>query len=106
MNKLNGTIHLLIGNHDKFNKFNISINNKIKILDDTIYTINHNNCIFKLFHYPLYEWPNYYEGAIHLHGHTHGKVKYNNRSIDVGYDNNNFRLLSIIDILKIYECNK
>ena len=106
MNKLNGKIYLLIGNHDKFKKYNITINNKLTILDDTIYTLNYNNYIFNLFHYPLYEQPDYYKGAIHLHGHTHGKIKYNDMAIDVGYDNNNFRLLSINDIIKTYEYNK
>jgi len=55
MNKLNGKIYLLIGNHDKFKKYNITISNKIIILNNTICTLNYNNYIFNLFHYPLYE---------------------------------------------------
>ena len=101
LERLNGKrINILIGNHDKFSNYNVLINNKIKILDKTIYTLNYNSYVFKLFHYPLYEQPEQYNGAIHLHGHTHGKVKYNNNAIDVGYDNNNFRLLSMEDILQ------
>ena len=55
MNKLNGKINLLIGNHDKFTKHNIDINNRIKILDTSVYKLIYNNYIFDLFHYPLYE---------------------------------------------------
>lgn len=55
MYKLKGKIYLLIGNHDNFIKFNVKVNNNITILDNTIYTLNYRNFIFKLFHFPLYE---------------------------------------------------
>lgn len=100
-NRLNGKKYLLIGNHDKFNKFNVKINNRLYILDDKIYTLNYKEFTFKLFHYPLFEQPDYYNGAIHLHGHLHGKYKYNDKAIDVGYDNNNYKLLSLENIINL-----
>lgn len=100
-NKLNGIIYLILGNHDTLPMGRIT--NKFHVITKNIYRLLYNNYTFNLFHYPLYEWPDYHiDNSIHVHGHTHGKCdKYNNRSIDVGYDNNNFRLLSIYDIIKL-----
>jgi calcineurin-like phosphoesterase family protein len=31
------------------------------------------NCRVSMFHYPIYEWDQCHRGAVHLHGHVHGK---------------------------------
>ena len=45
--------------------------------------------VFQLCHYPLLSWDKANKGAIHLHGHVHGRAvwdKYVIRRIDVGVD--------------------
>lgn len=104
--KLNGNIKLLIGNHDKFKTSGIVIPNKLEILQNGIYRLYHNEIIFNLFHYPLKEQPDYYNRSIHLHGHTHGKQNgYDDRAIDVGFDNNDYKLLSIDNIINMVKLN-
>ena len=61
-------------------------------------------------HYPLLEWPHQFHGGIHLHGHQHNLPEYNQlmkekniRRYDVGVDANDFRLVSIDEILDFFE---
>jgi len=37
-------------------------------------------------HYPLRQWRGIWDGALHLHGHSHGSVEELGRSLDVGVD--------------------
>jgi calcineurin-like phosphoesterase family protein len=51
-----------------------------------------------LCHYPLEKWDRSHHGALHAHGHIHGKkfVTAPNR-FDVGVDANDFRPIALID---------
>lgn len=104
--RLNGKINLLLGNHDKFKTPGVVMANKFEILPNGVYRLDYKNVFFNLFHYPLFEQPDFYERkSIHLHGHTHGKIDHHNElAFDVGYDNNNFKLISLdffVDKLKM-----
>jgi len=97
LERLNGVIYFIRGNHDKW----------IKPVTDGYRTKN--NCLVEflpgqivelafsaeggrpetklvLCHYPLREWPGYYQGAWHLHGHTHGTLMPQPGTLDVGVD--------------------
>ena len=55
-----------------------------------------------LCHYPLLTWHRIRQGALHLHGHVHGRLPAEGRRIDVGVDLWGFtpvRLESILDHL-------
>lgn len=91
-NKLNGRIKFLPGNHDaalmKKDEFHLIFHEilppiyEFKIQDEHVV----------LCHYPMESWNRSYHGAIHLHGHTHGTVPFNNKKkrLDVGVDVHNF----------------
>lgn len=101
---LNGKKYLVIGNHDKYlyhDEFNTNLYEWIK----DYYILNYNKIKFVMFHYPILEWADYYKNSIHIYGHVHnsnserlnilGKKAYN-----VGVDVNNYRPVSIEDIIK------
>lgn len=107
VHKLNGQIHLILGNHDYQNRFDREYVKKIfhdKIYDVVTLTIfddeiegGHANLF--LSHYPHMFWQ---RGSYHLHGHVHSGPKstaseivpYHNMRYDVGVDNNNFNPIS------------
>lgn len=105
---LNGKIHLIKGNHDRFvdNKtFDKTLLEEITNYKEMVYQ----NTRFMLFHYPILEWNHYFRNAIHLHGHQHNHKDYNlenkkNKLLryDVGVDANDFKPVSIDDIIKFF----
>lgn len=88
--KLNGTKHLIIGNHDHSNVCTIFRKEKL------FQTIDYYKKVKKLLdknlilcHYPIYEWDKCHYGTYHLYGHVHGRTMealepY--RAMDVGLD--------------------
>lgn len=66
---LNGHLHIVLGNHDKFlknegfRKYFTSIDPYKEMKDEGRRVI--------LFHYPIAEWNGMRHGAIHLYGHVH-----------------------------------
>jgi calcineurin-like phosphoesterase family protein len=96
LHNLKGEKHLILGNHDKSSE-------KLTNMFKTIYQIR--NVVFKKSVYPYLEedfnvnmchyaqvtWNMKPHGAVHIHGHSHGKLDdYNTRSkelrVDVGFD--------------------
>lgn len=47
-----------------------------------------------MFHFPITSWHQMEHGSIHTFGHMHGRVDYDNKSLDVGYDNSG-RILTL-----------
>lgn len=102
--------YLLIGNHDKnydsslfkgmydFKKVNMISKNEI-------------NYDISLMHYPMLEWPRSRHGSVHFHGHIHSRGSaYNQqmksegiRRYDVGVDANNYKPISLDEILSFME---
>ncbi len=86
LNRLNGTIHLIHGNHDNVvlkgtprNRFEtVETYSRVKIADVEII----------MFHYPIKEWDKMHHGSWHLYGHVHGKDMglSDRRAMDVGVD--------------------
>lgn len=93
--RLNGEKHLIVGNHDEDNEAtltlpwsSISILVAPKIGEEYV----------ALCHYPMKTWPKARKGAIHLHGHMHGRLKGTARSVDVGVDAWDFKPVSLAEI--------
>lgn len=104
LNKLNGRIHLILGNHDTLlsNK-NISLPNKVVVHNDIVQTKLYNGQKLYLYHYPLFEWPDYYEpNTYHLYGHLHGKRSHpDRRALEVSCNLYNYMLLSENKIIEL-----
>lgn len=46
-------------------------------------------------HYPLRQWQGIHDGAVHLHGHSHGALPSRGRSMDVGVDAHGFAPIAL-----------
>lgn len=91
LERLNGRIHLVRGNHDKGLNLGASwvwysendlLTVKVQMPDDSIQRIV---CC----HFPMLVWDMQHYGAWHLHGHSHGKCRYPTpraKMFDVGVD--------------------
>lgn len=89
VNRLHGTKILIKGNHDT------------KILREPVFRdafaevhdyleIGHAGNRLVMFHFPIWEWDRMHHGAIHFHGHCHGrKTGIPGRIFDVAMDANN-----------------
>lgn len=100
LKSLNGTKILIKGNHDtdavtKAKGWG-SVHDLLNIRVD-------GNQRFVLCHYSMQTWQFKKQGAIHLFGHSHGKLKGVDRSMDVGVDNNHFTPIKLERVLKIME---
>ena len=87
--RLNGTKHMIIGNHDDESILRSLYH------DGLIASYQHYKELYidklkvVLFHYPIYQWNKGHRGSWHLHGHTHGTFKdytAGGKIIDVGID--------------------
>lgn len=82
--RLNGNKHLVTGNHDDQNKFNLrlpwgSVSHIRVVKQGDVKAI--------LCHYPIESWPSAHHGALHFHGHSHGNLKrVLPHRFDVGFD--------------------
>ena len=72
MHSLNGRKILVAGNHDtkllKDDEFRACFQEVHQYL-----TVNYNGTRVSMFHYPIHEWDQCHRGAVHFHGHVHGK---------------------------------
>lgn len=101
LDRLNGIKHLIIGNHDRNAVLSPDFLSKFATCD--FYRrirVDGYNVI--LTHKPLEKWEGMDKGYIHLHGHIHDvQVEDANGLIyNVGVDANNYKPISLNDILK------
>ena len=105
VNKLNGNIYLIRGNHDKFGLSDCNSRGFCWVKQYHFMKIKEYK--LALFHYPILLWQKKNKGeAIHLHGHCHQNIpEYEKKAIDVGVDHPlcnyaPFHFDEILDILK------
>ena len=96
LDRMNGTKHLITGNHDvrnlkkdRFRELFASVNDYLIIDDEGRKLV--------LFHYPIVEWDGYFRGAYHIYGHIHNSDNTANRimgnipnAFNAGVDLNDF----------------
>lgn len=92
LDRLNGKIYFVLGNHDP------KKNTSRKLLEDRGEWVKdyHEFCLktssesvkINMFHYPILEWNSKFRDAIHFHGHCHGNrgQSIQKNSLDVGFD--------------------
>ena len=102
--EMNGRKILLFGNHDLHYDPALFVRAEDFLMTDL------SGRRFVLMHYPMTDWPMRKEGGIHLCGHLHTSMANNlkNRAAgwfryDVGVDANEFRPVSLGEILHFYE---
>ena len=117
LQRLNGRKHLIWGNHDQ-------VIQKDRSLQELFVWCRHYHEIsipsatdkyplkIVLFHFPILEWNRGHHGAIHLHGHTHGKCKYpwgeagehgvvESKILDVGVDVQGYKPISVDRVIEL-----
>jgi len=118
LEKLNGKLFMMEGNHDRWMR-NMSLYPKTKSgvieLLPPLYNMKVNGQVFVLCHYPMSSWLNSHYGSTHLFGHVHGKFGHvaesqdndlppnqkRGKKIDVGVDINHFYPVSLDEVLNI-----
>lgn len=71
LERLPGEKHLIIGNHDKW--VSSSTRNLLESVD-YLKVIKDGDRKVTLCHYPLAEWPHYYQEGYHVFGHIHNNI--------------------------------
>ncbi|WP_088348277.1 MULTISPECIES: metallophosphoesterase family protein [Rhodomicrobium] len=101
LDALNGTIHLIEGNHDqemlKQDAARFASISQISVIEP------HGQLIV-LCHYPMREWDRAWRGSWHLFGHVHGRLDSEplGYSLDVGVDSHDFRPWSFGEIAELF----
>jgi len=87
LNRLNGNIHVVLGNHDKTTLRLTKTHNvkKFASVSETKYITIEGQKIF-MCHYALRTWRASYHGSWALFGHSHGRMPPFGKSFDVGVD--------------------
>ena len=110
--RLNGEIHFILGNHDYQNRLDREIITNMFASHHDLYEIRVEDeeigepQFLILCHYPLLTWNKKERGSWNLHGHIHSgpRSTASERGLnvglqyDVGVDNNNFRPISYEDV--------
>ena len=102
LERLNGEVHLLEGNHDRHTlRRHAGHFASVSLIKEV--TIGRQAIV--LCHYPMREWNGCYRGAWHLHGHVHGRLNHQplGHSMDVGVDSNEFRPWAFEEIVEILQ---
>lgn len=102
------TVHLVLGNHDPRDGYSLLSCGFASV--SQILSVSYNEVEFVLCHYPFLEWPGFYRGSYHLHGHVHEDASYNLdmrdkhhvRRYDVGVDANRYAPVSIEEIIEFF----
>ena len=102
LGQLNGTIHLIRGNHDK------DMRGAVKGMFSSIQDYHEirveesggTKQDISLMHYAMRVWNKSHYGAWQLHGHSHGSMPPIGRQLDVGVDCCNYKPIGYNDIKK------
>lgn len=125
LNKLNGNIHLIRGNHDstalnkvcrdRFSFIKDTYMFKRVVPDGNSYLLSARsktylgieNSLIWLSHYAHRVWPQRHYGATHLFGHSHGNLPPHGKSFDCGVDTNFMLPYQFEDVLlKFHELDE
>lgn len=103
MNQLPGHKIHVYGNHDKIIRNNVDLQKMFSGGCHEYYEITHNKTHAVLFHYPIAEFNRMHHGAVHLHGHLHGKPSGMERwrVREVSWDASGGRILTLDEAIKI-----
>lgn len=92
--RLNGVKHLIIGNHDDNTTRRLAWASEPR--DRAYVALDGQRLV--LDHYGMRVWPGHRRGAVHLYGHSHGRLPGIGNSTDVGVDCWDFRPVTLDEI--------
>ena len=100
LERLNGKVHIIWGNHDKelikSNNLNFASTHYLR-------TISLDRQKIVLCHYRMAEWDCKHHGAWHLWGHSHGNAGPNGpRDMDVGVDPLGYKPISFDELREVF----
>jgi calcineurin-like phosphoesterase family protein len=110
LNQLNGNIHYIMGNHDRFNQIkNLNRFETISDLDSVLVKDENGRGGYQqieMCHFPLLVWNKHDKGSWHLHGHCHHSLDkssdfYKRRVMDVGCNGIGYTPISYSQVKKI-----
>jgi calcineurin-like phosphoesterase family protein len=81
--KLNGSHHLIIGNHDDSDTIS---GLRWAVPPQQMMLLKSGDTRLCLMHYAMRVWPGMHKGALHLYGHSHNRIPADSLSCDVGVD--------------------
>jgi calcineurin-like phosphoesterase family protein len=93
---LKGRKHLVPGNHDSEQTLRLPWASRVEHLRE----IDIGDLRVVLCHYALRTWPKIGKGALHVYGHSHGRLPPTGNSIDVGVDVFGMRPVRIDEVLR------
>lgn len=96
--RLNGKIHLILGNHDYKNKIYKYPHLFTEICD--LMTLKNNKKKIILCHYAMRTWESSHHNSYQLYGHSHGLMISVGKQMDVGVDAQGFMPISIEQVIR------
>ena len=100
-----GTVRLVLGNHDhNIIKANEEAGGTLFDIVSQYVEYHEDGVRIVLMHYPIESWNQMERGAVHLHGHVHGKVRTMQGRYDVGVDA--LGLISLEHVQKLPKANE
>ena len=87
LQRLNGTIRLVRGNHDKKGVLRADVASHFDWVRDLYESKCEDGTTIVMCHYPLMTWNRAHYGSLHCHGHSHGNLPDSGTTrVDVGVD--------------------
>lgn len=103
-------LHLILGNHDYRIKEDVDLiqGEFSSVHEYLLLKVKKGNLdqLIVLCHYPIASWYGICQGVVHLHGHLHLPPHlriHNNMSMDVGVEGNNFKPISMEEVLELMQ---
>lgn len=102
LEKLNGEIHLIVGNHDDIL---METAGHLFTATELLSELDWQGRRFVLCHYPMRDWPNAVRGAYHLYGHVHSALDRTpiGRSLDVCTESHGYAPVRIETVAAILD---
>lgn len=104
LEQLPGEKHLIIGNHDKWVR---SAARNLLASADYLKIISDQKRKVTLCHYPLAEWPHYFQKGYHVYGHIHNNVNRSNQfmedepmALNAGVMLNNYKPCTLDELIR------
>lgn len=107
LRRLNGRLHLILGNHDRLLQEMPRIRSYFCEIAQYAVIQDHRHRIV-LFHYPMLEWEGFYYGTWHIYGHIHNhpsltqeRIKQLPKALNCGADVVGFRPCTFDELVAI-----